>query len=86
MCLDFSVVSIYAEDCPTGNVQQECTHLTCSGDYTLVCVNDVCTCNPTQNNNCTTLADCTGNANLPNCPPGWHCVDNACRCGGNWGK
>ncbi|XP_045206852.1 serine protease inhibitor Cvsi-2-like [Mercenaria mercenaria] len=86
ICAALCVLSIYAEDCPTNNVQQECTHLTCSAGYTLACVNNVCTCNPDQNSYCTTQQDCLSNSNLPTCHRGWHCVDNACRCGGNWGK
>ncbi|XP_045193283.1 serine protease inhibitor Cvsi-2-like [Mercenaria mercenaria] len=85
ICAALCVVYIHGEDCPTNNVNQECTHVNCDGNFHKECVQNVCTCTANTDHSCTAQSDCTSGHGDCHRQSGWHCVDNRCRCGGFFG-
>ncbi|KAH3782397.1 serine protease inhibitor Cvsi-1-like [Dreissena polymorpha] len=71
------VTMVMAEDCPTNNVNAECTHMTCADGFHKECINSICTCS--TNSGCVLQTDCRDTADRT-CNKKWHCVDNRCRC------
>merc|ERR1712179_901494 len=74
--------ALWAEDCPNGNVANECTHVTCTGDYVTVCTNSICTREiPGSSGGCSSQSDCDSRGDCTGFfGDSWHCVDNICRC------